>query len=85
MSEESFARILVVDDDQSALESLSEFLEKEGHEVFRAPGGAQALELLNADAAIFDLVLTDLRMRHCDGMKVLEAVGANRRETPSLS
>jgi CheY-like chemotaxis protein len=64
MSEEYFARILVVDDDQSALDSLSEFLEKEGHEVFRAAGGAQALELLNADDAIFDLVLTDLRMRH---------------------
>jgi DNA-binding response OmpR family regulator len=30
MSEECFARILVVDDDQSALQSLSEFLEKEG-------------------------------------------------------
>ena len=84
MSEEPRARILVVDDDQSALDSLSEFLENEGHEVFRAAGGSQALELLDAEASVFDLVLTDLRMRQTDGMKVLEAVAASRKETPVI-
>lgn len=84
MSEESRARILVVDDDQSALDSLSEFLEKEGHEVLRAAGGAQALQILSAEASVFDLVLTDLRMRHTDGMKVLEAVAATRKDTPVI-
>jgi DNA-binding NtrC family response regulator len=84
MSEHPRARILVVDDDQSALDSLSEFLEKEGHEVFRAAGGPHALKLLSAQASVFDLVLTDLRMRDTDGMKVLEAVGATRKETPVI-
>ena len=84
MTEESRARILVVDDDRSALDSLSEFLEMEGHEVFRAPSGAQALELLSAESTVFDLVLTDLRMRQTDGMKVLEAVGMSRKETPVI-
>jgi DNA-binding NtrC family response regulator len=82
MSEHPRGRILVVDDDQSALDSLSEFLEKEGHEVFCAAGGPHALKLLSGQASVFDLVLTDLRMRDTDGMQVLEAVGATRKETP---
>lgn len=75
-------RILIVEDDQSALESLAEVLEGEGYAVLRAKGGAEALELISSEE--LDLVLTDLRMREVDGLKVLEEVRSKRPETPVI-
>ncbi|MBI3951041.1 MAG: sigma-54-dependent Fis family transcriptional regulator [Acidobacteria bacterium] len=82
MSPDGHPTILVVDDDRSALESLSEVLQKEGYAVLRAKSGAEALEALSSEN--LDLVLTDLRMREIDGMKVLEEVRSLRPEIPVI-
>lgn len=82
MIQESRPRILVVDDDRSALESLSEVLEREGYIVRRAMGGAQALQVISSEN--LDIVLTDLRMREVDGMKVLGAVRSGGKEIPVI-
>jgi DNA-binding NtrC family response regulator len=82
MSSEGNSTILVVDDDRSALESLSEVLQKEGYAVLQAAGGVEALDYLTTET--LDLVLTDLRMRDVDGMKVLEAVRATRKDIPVI-
>ena len=82
MNTEGNSTILVVDDDRSALESLSEVLQKEGFSVLQAAGGAEALDYLSDED--LDLVLTDLRMRDIDGMKILEAVQATRKDTPVI-
>ncbi|MFN8009389.1 MAG: sigma-54 dependent transcriptional regulator [Terriglobia bacterium] len=76
------SKILVVDDDRSALDSLAEVLEREGYQVFRATSGREALETLASRE--LDLVLTDLRMRELDGMKVLEVVRSTRKELPVI-
>ena len=73
----------MVDDDRSALESLSEVLEREGYTVRRAIGGTQALQVISSEN--LDLVLTDLRMREVDGMKVLGAVRSGEKRSPSSS
>ena len=65
-------RILVVDDELSMREVLEITLRQEGYDVTLADGGEAALRTL--DAAAFDLVVTDLRMRGVDGLAVLRAV-----------
>jgi two-component system response regulator PilR (NtrC family) len=66
------ARILIVDDEPSMREVLEITLRQEGYVVTVADGGEAALRAL--DAAAFELVVTDLRMRGVDGLAVLRAV-----------
>ncbi len=78
MNQDETHTILVVDDDRSALESLAEVLQNEGYAVRQAKSGTDALEILGSETP--DLVLTDLRMRQVDGMKVLETVRSTQPE-----
>jgi len=66
------ARVLVVDDERSLRELLDITLRQEGYEVALADGGEAAIRAL--DETVFDLVITDLRMRKVDGLAVLRAV-----------
>jgi two-component system response regulator PilR (NtrC family) len=66
------ARVLVVDDERSMRELLDITLRQEGYEVALADGGEAAIRAL--DETVFDLVVTDLRMRKVDGLAVLRAV-----------
>ncbi len=61
---------MVVDDEASALKSLRRILEKEGHRVSTYSNPVRALERLAREP--FDLLVTDLRMPHLDGMDLLE-------------
>jgi len=60
----------VVDDEKSMREFLEIMLTKEGYEVIIADDGEQACEIL--DREIFDLVITDIRMRNINGIGVLK-------------
>ncbi|MBW1708642.1 MAG: sigma-54-dependent Fis family transcriptional regulator [Deltaproteobacteria bacterium] len=71
--------ILVVEDDDLARKNLEYILTKEGHEVVSTSSGAQALSLLEKQE--FNLVLTDLRMKHVDGMQVLNKVRTEQPHT----
>jgi two-component system, NtrC family, response regulator AtoC len=82
MTATASARILVVDDDASSLDSLSEVLQQAGYDVWRARSGAEALQHLQQ--ALPDLVLTDLRMRDIDGMQVLASVRREHKEIPVI-
>jgi len=62
-------KVLVVDDDPFALESMAKVLEGESYQVATVAGGSEALDLLRQDS--FDLVLTDLKMPEVDGLEVL--------------
>ena len=77
-------KVLVVDDDPSALESLAEVLAKEDYEVLATRKSREALELVQDTERDLDLVVTDLRMSGIDGMKILEAVREGRPEIPVI-
>lgn len=63
--------ILVVDDEQSILEMLSDFLgEDEGYIVSRAPDGEAGLEKMRKQH--FDIVLMDIRMPKMDGHTLIK-------------
>lgn len=63
-------KILVVDDEQSMREFLEIMLDKEGHEVCCAASGVEAIDILHKQS--FDLVITDIRMKQVDGLRVLK-------------
>jgi two-component system, NtrC family, response regulator PilR len=62
--------VLVVDDDRSMREFLEILLVKEGYQVTLAESGERACEIL-ADN-IFDLIITDIRMKEVNGIGVLK-------------
>ncbi len=74
------ARILVVDDEEMVLETLSEVLSGEGHEVVAASSGADGLARFREGG--FDMVLTDLGMPEMSGWEVAAAVKQVAPATP---
>src|ERR1700757_1848271 len=64
--------ILVVEDQQSARESLAELLRGEGYEVHEAADGNAGIALV--DKLDLDLVLTDVSMPGQDGIAVLRHI-----------
>jgi len=76
------AHILIVDDEQVALNNLRHILSKEGHRVSAANSGPEGLRLLESGA--FDLVLTDLRMPEVEGMDILRYSRVHHPQTPVI-
>ena len=65
-------RILVADDEDLVRDLLHRYLDKLGYEVVLAEDGVQALALYQQQPV--DLVLSDVRMPHLDGLKLLVAL-----------
>jgi two-component system, NtrC family, response regulator AtoC len=73
------ARILIADDEAGLREFIGDTLRLDGHDVAEAVDGRDALKRL--DERGFDLVITDLKMPHVDGMAVLKKL---RTEQPEV-
>jgi two-component system response regulator HydG len=73
------ARILIVDDQDSARGMLSDMLHGEGYGVDQAPNGELACAMVAENG--YDLVITDLRMGDIGGLEVLQRT----RETSPLT
>lgn len=82
LNEDRKPRILVVDDEKIALESLAYILTGEGYEVVQAHSGADAIEKLKVSG--FDAILTDLIMGDVDGNAVLKEVRNRSADTPVI-
>lgn len=67
-------RILVVDDQESMREMLSELLLMMGYDARAVDGGEQALQSLQK--ATTDLVITDLNMPGMDGIELMKRIKA---------
>jgi two-component system response regulator MprA len=76
------ASVLLVDDEPTVRQIIRRTLEDENFHVEEAPDGASALRLIQARAAPFDLVLTDLAMPQIDGRQVSETL---RRYRPTVA
>ncbi len=73
------ATILIVDDNQSDLFLLQEYLEEWGYTPLPAQSGAEALELFKSHAV--DLIVSDLQMDEMDGIELLKRV---KQENPGM-
>ncbi|MFP3903460.1 MAG: response regulator [Armatimonadota bacterium] len=81
------AEILVVDDDVTIRNLITEALEREGMEYEEAQNGREALQKLAARADdMFDCILLDIEMPQVNGWDVLKAVRSNPlwADTPVL-
>jgi two-component system nitrogen regulation response regulator NtrX len=67
-----FPTILIVDDEQSILQSLKGLLVDEGFEVITASNGYEALKIIDAESP--DLVLLDIWMPGIDGIETLQEI-----------
>jgi len=65
-------KILICEDEQDTQESLKNFLEKRGYEVYSAVDGKESIEL--AKKLEPDLVLLDIRMPKVDGLEVAREI-----------
>lgn len=68
-------KILVVDDDEHILRSLSQYLELEDFNVVSASSGPEALTLFQQEKP--DLLVLDVMMPGMDGFQVLETLRGN--------
>jgi len=75
-------RIVVVDDEPAQRELIGGFLAKQGHEVFPAASGAEALAHVK-DRQV-DLVLSDCRMPGMSGPELLLGIKAVNPEVPLI-
>ncbi len=68
-------RVLVVDDEANARDALAELLSEDGYVTETAADGREALEKIERFGP--DVVLTDLKMPHLDGLGLLNAAKRN--------
>ena len=72
-------RVLVVDDEESLVETLTVLLKREGFGVISALSGHEAIEKLDDKP---DVVLTDIRMPKVSGIDVLAEARERHPDVP---
>ena len=73
-------QILLIDDERAIRRALREILEFENCQVHEAESGVQALQLLEQSS--FDLIFSDIKMPHMDGIELLDQIKKKNLETP---
>lgn len=74
------ARILLVDDNANGLKARKTVLEELGYKIVTASRGDDALELFGHQK--FDLVVTDYKMPHMDGLELISRLREREPEVP---
>lgn len=77
-------RIMIVDDEQSILESTRELLSDYGYKVDCYPDGKLALKAFNDDPQGFDLILTDMTMPGMTGEALAKNIFNIRNDLPII-
>jgi two-component system response regulator HydG len=72
-------KILIVDDEESLVETLQVLLKREGFDTITALSGSEAIDKLNESP---DVVLTDIRMPKVSGIDVLAETRSKRPDVP---
>ncbi|CAN5879817.1 sigma-54 dependent transcriptional regulator [soil metagenome] len=75
-------QVLIVDDEPKMRRVLEMMLQQMGCLTFTAADGLQALTVFDANTV--DLIITDLRMPHMDGIQLLDAVRARESDVPVM-
>ena len=73
-------KILIIDDDERNIFALKAVLTSRGYHCYTAPGGTQALDILNKEKDIH-IALVDMMMPDIDGYELMMLIG----KIPSLN
>jgi two-component system cell cycle sensor histidine kinase/response regulator CckA len=76
--------ILVVDDERAVRRFASRILQQDGHTVYEAADGAEALDLIERGAAPVELVVSDIIMPRLNGVEMMRALAVTRPEIPVI-
>jgi two-component system, NtrC family, nitrogen regulation response regulator NtrX len=76
------AKILIIDDERAIRRALREILEFEDFQVDEAENGVEGLE--KAKNTLYDIIFCDIKMPQMDGMEVLDALTAQKIESPVI-
>ena len=76
------ARVAIVDDEPRIAEVLGMVLKRDGYEIVTFSDPREAIRALQSEP--FDLVLTDLKMPHADGIEVLKAARVAQPDLPVI-
>jgi DNA-binding response OmpR family regulator len=77
-------RILLVDDEPTVRNSITEILQIKGYEVFQAENGRRALEIFEAEAQNIDLILLDMTMPVLTGLETLQKIREKDGQLPII-
>ena len=80
--EATVPRVLIVDDEPKIREVLRELLTQNGHRVYEAADGLEAVERLTN--AKFDLIISDFTMPRMGGLGILKFLRKSNDRTPTL-
>ena len=77
-------KILIIDDEELIIKSLSKLLEKNGYAVFIAKNGQDAI--IMAEEKKFDLILADIRMPGMNGVETVREIygGKVKKNIPAI-
>jgi two-component system, cell cycle sensor histidine kinase and response regulator CckA len=78
----SGASVLVVDDEAAVRRFACRVLEQAGYGVFEAIDGVEALELIQGQTVVLDVVVSDIVMPRMNGVELMQALAISR---PSLA
>ncbi len=76
------SKILVIDDERAIRRALREILEFEEFEVDEAENGKEGYD--KAKSGTYDIIFCDIKMPEMDGMEVLDAILADKIDTPVI-
>jgi signal transduction histidine kinase len=79
---EQAKNMLIIDDDSIVRESISDFFEDSGYEVFQASNGTEGIEMLMEKNPT--VILCDLHMPGISGLEVIDFVKKNKPEMPLI-
>jgi two-component system, cell cycle sensor histidine kinase and response regulator CckA len=74
--------VLVVDDEPLLRRFAVRVLAADGYILHEASDGFEALELVNADAELLDVVVSDIVMPRVNGVELLETLSVTHPELP---
>jgi DNA-binding NtrC family response regulator len=75
-------KILLIDDDESTLESLSTYLEEIGYKVFTAKNGITGLEVVKNLCP--DVIISDIRMSGINGIEFAYLIKGLKYDIPII-
>ncbi|UCD34823.1 MAG: response regulator [Nitrospiraceae bacterium] len=82
MNSDSASRVLVVDDDRSVLDAVSQILTLHRFETIACSNASEACERLKSNA--IDVVLTDIKMPDVSGLQLLENIRSMNNQVPVI-